>query len=394
MPDINDISGLRADTPGTSKVIHLNNAGASLPPHQVSDAIESYMQEEHLLGGYETMEARAAELREFYVLAAQLVNGHKRNMAFSGSATDAFNKALSSIPFKAGDVLLTTDDDYVSNQIAFMSLQKRMDIKVIRAAKLPEGGVEVQSVKELIDRHHPKLVSVTHVPTNSGLVQPVEAIGELCQSKEIWYIVDACQSAGQLPLDVTKIKCDFLSTTIRKFMRGPRGAGFLYASNRVLQEGLEPFFPDLHGAQWTAAAEYRLAPSAIRFEYFERPYELMAGSAAAIRYALDLGIENIEQKVKTLATFTRQKLAVLPGVRVLDKGAELCGIVTAINPHWQKDKLVETLKKANINFSTQARQNALIDFDDKGVEWALRVSPHYYNTEAEVEALVEALGNL
>ncbi|RME01455.1 MAG: aminotransferase class V-fold PLP-dependent enzyme, partial [Bacteroidetes bacterium] len=199
MSDLTDLAGLRADTPGTSKVIHLNNAGASLPPQQVSQAIENYRREEHLLGGYETMEARAAELREFYLLAAQLVNAHKRNMAFAGSATDAFNKALSSIPFKSGDVLLTTDDDYVSNHIAFLSLQKRMGVKVIRAAKAPEGGVDVQSMKELIDRHHPRLVSVTHVPTNSGLVQPVEAIGELCQAKEIWYIVDACQSAGQLP---------------------------------------------------------------------------------------------------------------------------------------------------------------------------------------------------
>ncbi|GAB4260961.1 MAG: aminotransferase class V-fold PLP-dependent enzyme [Saprospiraceae bacterium] len=394
MSDLTDLAGLRADTPGTSKVIHLNNAGASLPPQQVSQAIENYRREEHLLGGYETMEARAAELREFYLLAAQLVNAHKRNMAFAGSATDAFNKALSSIPFKSGDVLLTTDDDYVSNHIAFLSLQKRKGVKVIRAAKAPEGGVDVQSMKELIDRHHPRLVSVTHVPTNSGLVQPVEAIGEMCQAKEIWYIVDACQSAGQLPLDVEKIKCDFLSATMRKFMRGPRGAGFLYASNRVLQEGLEPCFPDLHGAQWTAPDEYRLAPSAIRFEYFEKPYELVVGSAAAIRYALDLGLENIEQRVKALADLTRRKLAALPGVRVLDKGAELCGIVTATNPAWKKPALMDALKNANINFSTQGRHNAVIDFDEKGVEWALRVSPHYYNTEAEVEALVEALGSL
>ncbi|MAT54944.1 MAG: aminotransferase [Saprospirales bacterium] len=394
MPDINDIAGLRADTPGTSKVIHLNNAGASLPPKPVSEALANYLAEEHLMGGYETMQARAEELREFYLLAAQLVNGHKRNMAFAGSATNAFNKALSSIPFKAGDVLLTTDDDYVSNHIAFLSLQKRMGIKVLRAAKAPEGGVDVQSMKTLIDRHHPKLVSVTHVPTNSGLVQPVEAIGELCQAKEIWYIVDACQSAGQLPLDVSKIKCDFLSATMRKFMRGPRGAGLLYASNRVLKEGLEPFFPDLHGAQWTDVEAYRLAPSAIRFEYFERPYELMVGSAAAMRYALNLGLANIERRVKALADLTRQKLSALPGVRVLDKGAELCGIVTAANPNWKKETLIGHLKKANINFSTQGRHNALIDFDEKGVEWALRVSPHYYNTEEEIEALVAALQDL
>lgn len=394
MPDINDIAGLRADTPGTFQVIHLNNAGSSLPPRQVSEAIDAYRREEHLLGGYETMQARAEQVQEFYLLAAQLLNAGKQNIAFATSATDAFNKALSSIPFERGDVLLTTDDDYVSNHIAFLSLQNRMGVRVVRAAKAPEGGVDVQSVKELIDRYHPKLVSVTHVPTNSGLVQPVEAIGELCRNKEIWYIVDACQSVGQLPLDVMRIHCDFLSATMRKFMRGPRGAGFLYVADRALHQNLEPLFPDLHGAQWIQADAYHIAPSAIRFEYFEKPFELLVGSAAAMRYALELGLENIQHRVKALADYTRRQLAALPGVRVLDRGAELCGIVTATHPGWKKDALIAHLKKANLNFSIQGRHNALIDFDEKGVDWALRVSPHYYNTEAEVDVLVHALGHV
>ncbi|GIV31031.1 MAG: aminotransferase class V [Saprospiraceae bacterium] len=388
------IEALRADTPGCAHVVHLNNAGASLPPRPVIEAIEDYRREEHVRGGYETMAARAGDINRFYRLAARLVGGHPRNMAFAASATDAFNKALSSIPFQAGDSLVTTDDDYVSNHIAFMVLRKRFGVQVYRAAKRPEGGVDVDSVEELLRRHKPRAVSVTHVPTNSGLIQPVETIGQLCRQYDCWYLVDACQSAGQLPLDVQTIGCDFLSATMRKFMRGPRGAGFLYVSDRALEAGLEPLFPDLHGAQWTAPDAYRLADTAIRYEYFEKPFELVLGSAAAIDYALKLGLEPIAARVAALADYTRSRLRQLPGVRVLDKGQQLCGIVTCTATHWDKQTIVDTLHAAGINHSTQGRHNAVIDFDEKGVSWALRISPHYYNTEAEVDLLVDTLSRL
>jgi selenocysteine lyase/cysteine desulfurase len=381
------ISRLREETPGCVHVIHLNNAGSSLPPTAVIEAIESYRKEEMLYGGYETMGARHHDIIGFYQSAAQFVHAHRRNIAYTGSATESYNKALSSIPFEEGDVLLTTDDDYVSNQIAFLYLQKHRKIKIIRAPKLPEGGVDVQSVEELIRKFHPKLVAVTHVPTNSGLVQEVEPIGKLCQQHGIWYLVDACQSAGQIPLNVDAIGCDFLSVTMRKFMRGPRGAGFLYISDRVLSEGLEPVFPDLHGATWVNPDEYEISEKATRFEYFEKPYELMMGSRAAIDYAHNLGLEAIEQRVTHLANYTRQQLSTIPGVQVLDKGTKLCGIVTAQIDGHEALPFKKQLNARHINTSIPGRNNAVIDFAEKQVRWALRVSPHYYNTEEEIDAL-------
>ena len=301
---------------------------------------------------------------------------------------------MSAIPFRPGDAILTTENDYVSNQIAFLALQKRFGIKLLRARDTAEGGVDVADFEQLLKKHRPVLAAVTHVPTNSGLVQPVAEIGKICRAHGVWYLVDACQSAGQMALDVEKIGCDFLSATMRKFMRGPRGAGFLFASDRVLDAGLEMLLPDMRSADWTGADEYVTNPTAQRFEYWEMPPALVLGSKAAAEYALAVGMDWIENRVKMLADLTRQRLSELPGVQVLDKGPELCGIVTAHATHWDSKTLLEKLWAENINCRVSSLAVAQIDFPRKGVTWALRVSPHYYNTEEEVGRMVEVVGRV
>ncbi|MBI5913819.1 MAG: aminotransferase class V-fold PLP-dependent enzyme [Bacteroidetes bacterium] len=394
MPALNEIAALRSETPGCAHHIHLNNAGASLVPRPVLEAMQNYLTEESLHGGYETFAAHAGAIAGFYDAMAKLLHTNPRNIAFAGSATDAYARALSAIPFEAGDVLLTTDDDYVSNQIAFLSLQNKLKIRVLRAAKLPEGGVDPQSVKELMEKHRPKLVAVTHVPTNSGLVQDVEAVGRLCREREVWYLVDACQSAGQMPLDMAEIGCDFLSGTMRKWLRGPRGAGFLFVSDRVLEAGLEPLLPDMAGAVWVENDRYLPMDDARRFEFWEKPFALLVGSGAAVKYALDLGLGGIERQVTALAEHTRQQLSALAGVLVLDRGSRRCGIVTAFFEGKKPADLKKALDGAGINTGFGATVNALIDFKEKGVDWALRLSPHYYNTHAEIDRAVEVLAKV
>ncbi|RMG80386.1 MAG: aminotransferase class V-fold PLP-dependent enzyme [Bacteroidetes bacterium] len=381
----------RDETPGCARYNHLNSAGSSLPPKPVIAAVQNYFYIESLTGGYETAAARADEIRGFYTSLADMLGCQPRNIAHASSATEAFSKALSSVPFRAGDVILTTDYDYVSNQIAFLFLVKTAGVRLIRAQNTSHGGVDVDSVRDLIKKHHPRLVAVTHVPTNSGLVQPVEAIGELCRENDVLYLVDACQSAGQMPLQVEKIQCDFLSATFRKFMRGPRGTGFLYVADSILERGFEPVFPDHIGAHWKDDNVYIPAPDASRFEYWEKPYALLVGAKAATEYALETGLEVIQKEVRHLATYTRQKLSKIDGVRVLDEGRALCGIVTAHHPQWNLSALHAFLLKKNIHVSMAPQAAALIDFKRKGVDGALRVSPHYFNTEAEIDALTDAL---
>ncbi len=386
-----DLINVRKDTPGCAGKIHFNNAGASLMPTVVIDSIQDYISFEAVTGGYETEDIKSHEIKGFYKALGELINCKPENIAFTSSATNSFARALSSIPFQEGDTILIANEDYISNQLAFLSLQKRFGIKILRAASSIHGGVDIVDMERLMDIHKPKLVSLTHVPTNSGLIQPIEEVGKLCRERGILYLVDACQSAGQLPLDVNKIQCDFLSATFRKFLRGPRGAGFLFIADRVLEQGLEPLFIDMRGAHWTAPDQYLPQPDAKRFEDWEFPYALLVGAKVAVEYALSIGIRNIEERNAVLCSTLRNAISALPEIKILDTGTRLSSIITLKIPGWQPNEFMEALRKKNINTSISYREYGLIDFINKGVDWALRVSPHYFNTEEEVGIFMQAL---
>jgi selenocysteine lyase/cysteine desulfurase len=389
-----EIAALRADTPGCLARAHFNNAGAGLMPGPVLRAIQEHLELEAQVGGYEAAALRAERIEETYAVIAALLGTAPRNLALVENATVAFSQALSAIPFAPGDVLLTTRNDYVSNQLMFLSLAGRLGIEVVRAPDAPAGGVDVGALEELVRRRRPRLVAVTHVPTNSGLVQPVGEVGRVCSEHDVPYLVDACQSAGQLPLAVADLHCDFLSATCRKFLRGPRGAGFLFVSDAALERGDTPLFVDMRGAAWRAADAYEPEPSARRFENWEFAYALVLGAGAAASYALAVGVERIAARSIGLAAELRRRLADLPRVRVLDRGPELCAIVTLHVEGGDPQELHAALERRGFNTSLSLRGYAMLDFDAKGVGWALRLSPHCYNTADEVERLVAALGEI
>ena len=386
-----NLKKIRQETPHCLSQIHLNNAGASLPPTVVTRAMTEYLEKEAEIGGYELAELRQSALLAFYDEAAKLLNTNAFNMALAGSATDAYNKALSSIPFKKGDVILTTDDDSISNQIVFMSLQKRFGSQIVRGGNRPAGDLDLISFKQLMLKYKPVLVAVTHIPTNSGLIQPVEAVGKLCHELNIWYLVDACQSVGQIAVDVQKIQCDFLTATARKFLRGPRGIGFLYVSDKALKAGLEPLFLDMSGADWVAENEYRSKPTARRFELWENASANVIGLAEALRYLNQLNINDVEKMNVQNGATLRQLLSKIEGVRVLDQGVRLGSIVTFAVEGITPEAMKVALKKHNLNFSMSFRHFALVDYNKKDVDWAIRFSPHYYNTQAELESAAKAV---
>jgi selenocysteine lyase/cysteine desulfurase len=389
-----DLDRLRGETPGCARRIHFNNAGAALMPRPVLDAMTEHLELEAEIGGYEAADARQDRVQGFYVATAELLGCGPRNIAFATSATDAYARALSSIPFASGDVILTTQDDYISNQIAFLSLRNRLGVEVIHAPNRPDGGVDVEKLVESMETRRPTLVAVTHIPTNSGLVQPVAEIGRHCRRLDLPYLVDACQSVGQYRVDVGEIGCDFLSATCRKFLRGPRGSGVLFVSDRALAAGHEPLFIDMRGARWVEPARYAPVETAARFEDWEFSYANVLGAAAATRYALDVGIDAIAARTPPLGRRLRDELAQIDGVRVLDRGPELCAIVTFLVEGRSSETLADELRTRGINSSVSRREYALYDFAAKAVEQCLRLSPHYYNTEEEVDAVVAAVREL
>jgi selenocysteine lyase/cysteine desulfurase len=389
-----DVAALRADTPGCRERVHLNNAGSALMPEPVIRAIQDHIDLEARIGGYEAADARREQVGAVYDAVGALINAPPSNVAIVEHATQGFVQALSAIPFRKGDAIVTTRNDYASNQIQYLALEARLGVEIVRVPDAAEGGVDLLALEEAVHRRRPRLVAVTHVPTNSGLVQDVESVGAICRRQGVLYLVDACQSVGQMPVDVERIGCDFLSGTARKFIRGPRGIGFLYVGQEALEKGLEPLFLDMRGADWIEEGLYQPAPDARRFESWEFAYALVLGMGEAARYASKVGIAPAQQRIRELATRARDALATLPGVRVLDRGPELCGIVTIAVAGRNPVELMEALRERRINTTAQGRPSAVLDFDEKGVEGALRISPHYYNTEEEVDLLLEALGSI
>src|SRR6266566_1088165 len=362
----------RRDTPGCSDRIHLNNAGAALMPRPVFDALLRHLEREAAIGGYEAADEAAARVCETYELVARLVGTAARNIALVENATVGFAQALSALDFRAGDRIVTTRADYPSNQLMYLSLARRAGVETVRADDLPTGGVDPESVRRLARDPRTRLVAVSWVPTNSGLVQDARAIGEVCAELGVPYL---------------------LAATARKFVRGPRGIGFLYAADRMLERGAFPLFVDMRGADWTDPDAFRLADGARRFENGEFAYALVLGLGEAARYALAVG-NAAGERAWALAAELRERLTALPGLRVLDRGRDRCAIVTIdVRGHDAAD-LKLRLRERGVNTSASDRADGVLDMDEKRATTALRFSPHYYNTEDEIAAAVEVLAQL
>ena len=394
---IREVQKFREETSGTRNVIHFNNAGAGLMPDVVTQAQLDHIKLESEIGGYEAADLKCDTINAFYEQAALLFNCKPSNIAFTASATDSYTRALSSILFNTGDIILTDKDNFVSNQIQFLSLQKRLGLKIIHINNAPGGGVDLNDLAEKLKKHQPQLLTITHVPTNSGLVQPVNEIAQIynqySQSNpgKSWYLLDACQSVGQMKLDVQKLHCDFLSVTCRKYLRGPRGTGALFISDKVLNAGLEPMFIDMRGAEWIQKDEYKQQPDSKRFEDWEFAYSAVVGTKAAIEYCLGIGEDRIWQQIKLISGILRNRLSEMEKVNVVDRGTEKASSVTFYVADSTPEYIVKELFKRKINVVASYRAYGLIDFDEKGVPWVIRVSPHYYNTLSEIDFFIEAL---
>ncbi len=388
------IDQLRADTPGVAHRLHLNNAGSSLMPLPVIEAIRGHIDLESQIGGYEAADAIGDRVTATYDSLATLIGAQSHQIALTEHATQSFVQALSSVPLRSGDTILTSIQDYNSNQIQYLSLADRLGVKIVRAPADQHGSLDAAATCEVIHRIRPRLVALTHIPTNSGMIQSLEGIGAACREADSWFLLDACQSVGQLPIDVGQLECDFLSSTARKFLRGPRGAGFLYVSDRALDAGLTPLFPDLRGVDWIDADLTQPALDARRFETWEFAWGLILGLGAAADYALNVGVAESGARAIELAAGLRDRLSRMDGVRVLDRGSALCAIVTISLDSGGEEEMMRTLRSQSINTTFMDRVSAPIDFDQKGIENLLRLSPHYFNTEDELDRATAAISRI
>lgn len=384
-----DIERARAQTPGCGERIHFNNCGAGLMPVPVIDALKAHIDLEARIGGYEAADAADDKVQNAYSALARMLNCSPGEIAIVENATRGWDMAFYSLDFQPGDRILTCSAEYVSNYIAYLQVARKTGALVETIPDDANGAVDVDALRSLIDERV-KLISITHVPTNGGLVNPAAAIGAVAREHGIPFLLDACQSAGQMPLDVEALQVDMLSATSRKYLRGPRGMGFLYVREALIPD-LEPPFIDLRAATWTAPGEYHLLDDAGRFENWECNVAAKIAMGTAVDYALEWGLDNIETRIAALAGDLREGLAVLPGVTLRDRGSRQCGIVSFTVEDRAPADVVAGLNSRGINLSVSRASSTQLDMHARGLDALVRAGVHYYNNEDEVTRFLAAL---
>jgi selenocysteine lyase/cysteine desulfurase len=385
-----DVEALRAKTPGVKNVIHFNNAGAALMPTPVIDAVDDYFKSEILYGGYETHRLHANQIEAVYQSLSELIGANRSEVALADNATRAWDVLFYALGLGEGDRIVTTSSEYVSNWAAYLHVRDRDGVIVDVAPDTREGDVDVDALDAMMRDNETALITLNHMPTNGGLVNPAVAVGEVAARHGVPYLLDACQTVGQIPIDVTEIGCDMLTGTSRKYLRGPRGVGFLYV-REAFTDRLEPVFVEVENAPIVLQESFTLAGGAHRFETWEKSYANVAGFGAAVDYAMDVGIAAMWDRIQQLASTLRQQLSMIDGVTVHDRGSVKGGIVTFDVDSRQTLEVRELLAERSINVSTSTPFSAPYDMHERGIEGLVRASVHAYNTDDEIDDLVSAL---
>ena len=388
------IAALREETPGCAHVAHFNHAGSSLSPQPVLDAVIGHLTLEATIGGYEAAAAASDRLDAVYASIARLLNAAPDEIALVENATRGWDMAVYAIPFEPGDRVLTTQAEYASNLVALLQIARHQGVTVEVVPNDASGQISLDAFSTAMDRPV-KAVFIAHMPTNGGLIQPAAEIGATIRERQpnAWYVLDACQTAGQVPLDVERLQCDVLSATSRKYLRGPRGAGFVYV-RRSRIESMEPPLLDLHAADLISATDYAIRPDARRFENWESYVAGRLGLGAAVDYALDLGLDAIRDRVQRQANLLRTRLTAIDGVTIHDAGLAQGGIVTFSRDGIEAEEIKEALAGEKVNVSLSNIYRTYLDPEQDALGRYVRASVHYVTTDEEIDRLTGVVGAL
>ncbi len=380
-----NIDQLRQETPGCQTYIHLNNAGGALPTRSTVEAVKEYLDLEASLGCYEAAEAKKQELEATYRSIATMINAHPDEIALQTNATCAWHSIFYALPFQAGERILIGRSEYISNYLSIVSHARQHNLRVHIIDDDAHGVIDLHQLKHHLD-DDVALVALAHIPTNNGLINPAPEVGALVKNYRAFYLLDACQSVGQLPIDVRQLHCDFLITTGRKYLRAPRGTGFLYIRRPLISQ-IHPARIDLGGLQWYSTNDYQLLNSARRFETFETNKALQIGLKMAVDQYCALKSTSIVQRIQTLAASLRTQLSQINDIQVCDRGKEQCGIVTFCHLNISSEHMVHFLTQHKVHTSLTIDGLTGINLDSRHAPNKVRASLHIYNTEKEIEQL-------
>ena len=385
------IDELRNDTPGATRVIHFNNCGSALPPTAVVNAQIEHLLLERDVGGYEAAASNARK-RTVYPAAAKLLGCRPDEIAFVHSASQAWSGFVDALALRPNDEILTSRIEFGSNLSALRHLAMRTGAVLKIIASRPDGTVDLGDLARRLSRRT-KLVAVTHAAGHFGGVNPVESIGSVVAGTGAIFLVDASQSLGQMPVDVDAIACDALTASGRKWLRGPRGTGFLYVRSGVSEKmgsrvtGIiaREFDPD---NDWIGAGS-EITSDARHFELWERNIASEIGLAVAIEYLLEIGVETVNHRITSLAARIMERLQPLAEVSLLATDTVCSGIVGLSFSGGPRAAayVKDDLQKRAMNVSSIGYYDAPLDCAARKIKSVLRIAPHYYNTEEETEEL-------
>ncbi|WP_229693969.1 aminotransferase class V-fold PLP-dependent enzyme [Lentzea pudingi] len=368
-----------------SDLIFLDSAGSSIPPTEVVDEVVGHLRRETEIGGYRAAAERGDDVEAGYGVLAGLFGCEPSEVAFTDSATRSWLTAFDAVPLAKGDRILVTEVEYGGNAVPMLRRAEETGATIEVMASDRHGQVDVGAL-ELDERV--KLISLVHVPTNGGLVNPVDEVTAKAHEVGALVLLDACQSTGQL--DLSGLDYDMLVCTGRKWLRGPRGTGALVVRNDVRRR-LRPRLMDHSAAEWVAPDRYEPRDDARVFELWEYSVADRLGLIAAAKYALAKGLDVIEAEVADRARRLREGLANIDGITVRDLGERQAGIVTFTSDRVPATELKDRLWRENVAVTVSQRASTMFDMTRRGLDEVVRASPHYFVTHEEIDQALERI---
>ena len=373
--------------------IHFNNAGSSLSKKIVLSEIYNYLALEKRIGGYEAQDLEHKKLEKFYTNVSKLINSDESEISFLTNSTLAWNLVFNSIPLKKTDNIIIFENEYSSNYISILK-RRRLFNKLLVIKIKKKGLVDLEDLEKKINADT-KLLSVNHIASQCGNVFPVKKIGEILKSKNknAIYIVDGCQSIGQIKIDVKNINCDFFTASGRKYLRGPRGTGFLYMKKSITNK-IDPIFLDMSSSNIDKDNRIVTRISSRFMENFEHSPALKLGLSTAIEQSLVIGIKNINKRIIKLSEYFRSKVLSNKNLVLMESKDSLSGINTMYFNGNDVSDIFKHLSKLGIRTYISNEKTSTLYFKKIKKKNILRISFHYFNTKKEIDCLVKVLDDL
>ncbi|MFN2622526.1 MAG: aminotransferase class V-fold PLP-dependent enzyme [Chthoniobacterales bacterium] len=365
--------------PICARTIYCAHASDAPLPRRVAEAMKESVERASI--DAREYEHELERIEETRTLVARLLGAEEEEIAFTGPTASGLNAVANGLDWEPGDEVVCCLDDYPANVYPWLALERR-GVKPV----LPETARVGEITPEIVERAlttRTKLVALASANYCSGYRIDLDGIGALCAERGVLFSVDAIQTLGAFLVSLAHV--DFLSAGAQKWMLGPSGAGILY----VKKGRSELLRPTIIGG-WNVVSPNFIAQREVKFESGGRKFEpgayahsVLAGLRAAVELLLETGANEISDTIKQLNQSLRDQLAPA-GFEFLSPSEEKnqCGILTFRHPRMPSDALWEAATKNDIVISLR--------FDRANRSW-LRVSPHFYNTNAEIEKIADVL---